>query len=149
MTEWNLSFIDGTAATLSPTLTIGCKGGLLRRTDGGACPQHRGCSTESMFRCYRRDNIITVKVGLWLTPWQKSTTIQWIVIQTEQEISGRFLNPATSLKPAFKVCCGDKVTAAYEYCNPRTVESRSLITIQKGKHMVYVCTICAMSMMRR
>jgi len=63
------------------------------------------------------DNIITVKVGSVAHPIAEEHYIQWIVIQTEQGNQRKILKPGDKPEACFKVCCGDKVIAVYEYCN--------------------------------
>jgi superoxide reductase len=62
-------------------------------------------------------NIVTVQVGSTLHPMVPEHYIEWIVLQTEQGVQRRSLQPGQIPKVEFALVEGDRPVAAYEYCN--------------------------------
>ena len=62
-------------------------------------------------------NIVTVKVGEVEHPMMDAHYIQWIAIDTEQGRQRKTLTPSDKPEAKFAIVDGDKVVAAYEYCN--------------------------------
>ena len=62
-------------------------------------------------------NLVTVTVGSTLHPMEEKHSIQWISLQTEQGNQRKALSPGCEPKAVFALVPGDKVVAAYEYCN--------------------------------
>lgn len=60
---------------------------------------------------------VTVTVGSTLHPMEEKHSIQWIGLQTEQGNQRKALAPGQAPKATFALVPGDKVVAAYEYCN--------------------------------
>lgn len=60
---------------------------------------------------------VTVEVGSAEHPMLDAHYIQWIVLETEQGIQRKYLNPGDAPKAEFMLSDSDKVVAAYEYCN--------------------------------
>ena len=59
---------------------------------------------------------VTVKVGSAIHPMEADHWIQWIVIETDKGIQRKYLNPGETPEATF-VLSGEKLLAAYEYCN--------------------------------
>ena len=62
-------------------------------------------------------NLVTVSVGSVTHPMQEKHYIQWISLQTEQGNQRKALSPDQEPVATFALAPGDKVIAAYEYCN--------------------------------
>ncbi len=62
-------------------------------------------------------NLVTVSVGSVTHPMQEKHYIQWISLQTEQGNQRKALTPDQEPVATFALAPGDKVVAAYEYCN--------------------------------
>lgn len=60
---------------------------------------------------------VTVKVGSVPHPMLPEHHIAWIYLQTEQGGQRKCLEVGGAPEACFKVACGDKPVAAYEYCN--------------------------------
>lgn len=60
---------------------------------------------------------VTVEVGSAAHPMLDAHYIQWIVLETEQGMQRKYLNPGDAPKAEFMLSDSDKVVAAYEYCN--------------------------------
>lgn len=63
------------------------------------------------------ENKVTVRVGSVEHPMTEEHHIAWIVLQTEKGNQRKILKAGEKPEACFKICCGDKVIAAYEYCN--------------------------------
>ena len=61
-------------------------------------------------------NIVTVKVGAVAHPMTEEHSIQWVYLQTEHGGQRKCLKPGDEPKALFALA-GDKVVAAYAYCN--------------------------------
>ena len=59
---------------------------------------------------------VTVKVGTAVHPMEADHWIQWIVIETDKGVQRKYLNPGEAPEATF-VLSGEKLLAAYEYCN--------------------------------
>ena len=59
---------------------------------------------------------VIVKVGSAVHPMEADHWIQWIVIETDKGIQRKYLNPGETPEATF-VLSGEKLLAAYEYCN--------------------------------
>lgn len=59
---------------------------------------------------------ITVKVGSAVHPMEADHYIQWIAIETDKGIQRKNLKPGEAPEATF-VLSGEKLIAAYEYCN--------------------------------
>jgi len=62
-------------------------------------------------------NIVTVTVGSVEHPMLPEHFIQWIVLETETGNQRKELKPGEKPQAVFALTDGDKVVAAYEYCN--------------------------------
>lgn len=62
-------------------------------------------------------NTVSVTVGSKLHPSESSHFIEWILLQTDKGIQQKWLNPGNAPKADFAIMTGEKVEAAYEYCN--------------------------------
>ena len=62
-------------------------------------------------------NLVTVTVGSTLHPMTEEHLIQWIALETEQGSQIKYLKPGQEPVVTFALTPGDKVVAAYEYCN--------------------------------
>lgn len=62
-------------------------------------------------------NTITVEVGSTAHPMTEEHLIQWIYIQTEQGGQRKALKAGDAPKAVFSLADGDKLVAAYAYCN--------------------------------
>ena len=62
-------------------------------------------------------NLVTVTVGSTLHPMAEEHSIQWIALETEQGNQRKTLKPGQEPVAVFALTPGDKVVAAYEYCN--------------------------------
>ncbi len=62
-------------------------------------------------------NIVTVTVGSVLHPMLDKHYIEWVSIQTLQGNQRKELSPGAEPVAKFALADGDKVVAAYEYCN--------------------------------
>lgn len=59
---------------------------------------------------------ISVKVGSAVHPMETEHYIQWIALETDKGVQKKFLNPGEQPEASF-VLSGEKLLAAYEYCN--------------------------------
>ncbi|MBR1714568.1 MAG: desulfoferrodoxin [Treponema sp.] len=59
---------------------------------------------------------VKVKVGSAVHPMEDVHYIQWITIETDKGIQRKKLNPGENPEATF-VLAGEKLVAAYEYCN--------------------------------
>lgn len=62
-------------------------------------------------------SLVTVTIGSELHPMTNEHHIEWILLQTTRGLQKKFLHPGDIPKADFVVITGEKVTAAYEYCN--------------------------------
>ena len=62
-------------------------------------------------------NQVKVIVGSTLHPMAEEHSIQWIALETEQGEQLKYLKPGQEPVVTFQLVPGDKVVAAYEYCN--------------------------------
>ena len=62
-------------------------------------------------------NLVTVSVGSVAHPMLDVHYIEWILLETEQGRQRKALKPGDEPKAVFALTDGDKVTAAYAYCN--------------------------------
>lgn len=62
-------------------------------------------------------NTVTVTVGSKLHPSEASHFIEWILLQTDKGIQQKWLKPGNSPNVDFAIMTGEKVEAAFEYCN--------------------------------
>jgi len=60
---------------------------------------------------------VTVKVGSVSHPMEAEHYIMWVYIQTEQGGQRKNLNPGDKPDATFALADGDKVVAAFAYCN--------------------------------
>lgn len=65
----------------------------------------------------RSGNSATVKVGDVDHPMAEEHYIEWISVETEQGNQRKELKPGDAPKAEFALVEGDKVTAAYAFCN--------------------------------
>ena len=61
--------------------------------------------------------MVEVAVGSELHPMTGSHYIEWIALETEMGNQRKRLKPGDEPYACFSVCEGDKVIAAYAYCN--------------------------------
>lgn len=62
-------------------------------------------------------NTVSVTVGSKLHPSVAGHYIEWILLQTDKGIQKKWLNPGNAPNVDFAIMTGEKVEAAYEYCN--------------------------------
>ena len=62
-------------------------------------------------------NLVKVTVGSTLHPMTEEHLIQWVVLETEQGSQLKYLKPGQEPVVTFSLVPGEKVVAAYEYCN--------------------------------
>ena len=62
-------------------------------------------------------NLVTVSVGSAAHPMLDVHWIEWIMLETEQGRQRKTLKPGDEPKAVFALTDGDRVTAAYAYCN--------------------------------
>ena len=62
-------------------------------------------------------NIATVTVGSVEHPMIDAHYIEWIAIRTNLGNQRKALNPGDAPKACFALCDGEKIEAAYAYCN--------------------------------
>ena len=62
-------------------------------------------------------NPVSVTVGSKLHPSETAHYIEWILLQTDKGIQQKWLKPGNSPSVDFAVMTGERVQAAYEYCN--------------------------------
>ena len=62
-------------------------------------------------------NKVDVAVGSVAHPMLEEHFIEWIAIETEQGAQRKILSPGAEPKASFALADGDKVKAAYAYCN--------------------------------
>lgn len=62
-------------------------------------------------------NTVSVTVGAKSHPSEVSHFIEWILLQTDKGIQQKWLNPGNSPNVEFAIMTGEKVEAAYDYCN--------------------------------
>ncbi len=60
---------------------------------------------------------VTVSVGSQAHPMTDEHYIEWILLETSKGLQKKVLNPGDLPKADFVVITGEKVTAAYEFCN--------------------------------
>lgn len=64
-----------------------------------------------------RKNFVTVKVGAEEHPMTEEHYIEWISIFTNQGIQHKNLSPGLPPSAIFAISYGEKIMAAYAYCN--------------------------------
>ncbi len=62
-------------------------------------------------------NVVTVTVGSVEHPMLEEHYIQWIVVETEYGNQRKELKPGQKPQAVFVLAEGEKLVAAYEYCN--------------------------------
>lgn len=62
-------------------------------------------------------NTVTVKVGSVAHPMTEEHYIQWIVLETNTGHQQKILKPNAAPEAQFALLDGEKVVAAYAYCN--------------------------------
>ncbi|MBQ0052020.1 MAG: desulfoferrodoxin [Treponema sp.] len=62
-------------------------------------------------------NTVTVTVGSKIHPSEESHYIEWILLQTDRGIQQKWLRPGNAPQADFAIMTGERVEAAYEYCN--------------------------------
>lgn len=60
---------------------------------------------------------VSVTVGSKIHPSEVSHYIEWILLQTDKGIQQKWLKPGNSPNVDFAIMTGEKVEAAFEYCN--------------------------------
>lgn len=60
---------------------------------------------------------VSVTVGSKLHPSVADHYIEWILLQTDKGIQQKWLKPGNAPNMEFAIMTGEKVEAAYEYCN--------------------------------
>ncbi len=63
------------------------------------------------------DGKVTVKIGSAPHPMTEQHYIEWVSLQTKEGNQRKALNPGDAPEVCFMICPGDKVEAAYAYCN--------------------------------
>ena len=81
-------------------------------------PKTADSATEKHVPVIEQDgSLVTVTVGSTLHPMEEKHSIQWIALHTEQGNQRKALKPGDAPRAVFALAPGDKVVAAYEYCN--------------------------------
>ncbi|HPF54030.1 MAG TPA: desulfoferrodoxin family protein [Eubacteriales bacterium] len=62
-------------------------------------------------------NKVVVKIGSVPHPMVEAHYIEWVALQTTSGNQRKALKPGEKPEACFSVCEGDKVVAAYAYCN--------------------------------
>ena len=62
-------------------------------------------------------DLVTVTVGTAPHPMTDAHRIEWVSLQTEYGNQRKELRPGAEPKACFRLCEGDKVKAAWAYCN--------------------------------
>ncbi|MBQ0040198.1 MAG: desulfoferrodoxin [Treponema sp.] len=62
-------------------------------------------------------NTVTVTVGSKLHPSEAGHYIEWILLQTDRGIQQKWLKAGNAPQIDFAIMTGERVQAAYEYCN--------------------------------
>ena len=62
-------------------------------------------------------NLVKVSVGSVAHPMTEEHYIPWVALETEQGNQRKTLKPGEKPEVTFAITEGDKVIAAYEYCN--------------------------------
>lgn len=62
-------------------------------------------------------NKVVVKIGSDPHPMVEAHYIEWVALQTTSGNQRKALKPGEKPEACFSVCEGDKVVAAYAYCN--------------------------------
>lgn len=62
-------------------------------------------------------SLVTVTVGSELHPSYDEHYIEWILLQTDRGLQKKYLKPGDIPKADFLIITGERVEAAYEYCN--------------------------------
>ncbi len=62
-------------------------------------------------------NTVSVTVGSKLHPSEADHYIEWILLETNKGIQQKWLNPGNAPNAEFAIMTGEKVEAAYEFCN--------------------------------
>lgn len=83
---------------------------LIPGTSDGAAEKHVPVITQD-------GNKVTVTISTVEHPMVDVHYIEWIVLETEQGFQCKHLKPGWAPKADFLLTEGDKVVAAYEYCN--------------------------------
>lgn len=60
---------------------------------------------------------VTVKVGSEPHPMTEKHWIEWVCLETTGGNQRKLLKPGDNAEACFKLCEGDRVIAAYSYCN--------------------------------
>ena len=60
---------------------------------------------------------VTITVGSAPHPMMQEHSIQWVSLQTKCGNQRKALKPGMEPKVCFRICEGDKVKAAFAYCN--------------------------------
>ena len=64
-----------------------------------------------------KDGVVEVMVGSVAHPMTEEHLIEWILLKTNKGIQQKWLKPGDEPKATFVLGEGEKVEAAYEYCN--------------------------------
>lgn len=62
-------------------------------------------------------SLVTVTVGEKMHPMTDDHYIEWILLETTRGLQKKFLKPGDIPKADFIMITGERVKAAYEYCN--------------------------------
>ena len=66
-------------------------------------------------------NIVHVTVGAVEHPMTEEHYIEWICLETEQGIQYAHLKPNDEPRAKFALCDGEKIEAAYAFCNKHSL----------------------------
>jgi len=100
--------IDDQVVFSDKALSVGKE--LVANTTDGAHEKHVPVITVS-------GNEVKVEVGSVEHPSLEAHYIEWIVLVTETGCQMKWLKPGMKPEAVFKLVSGEKVVAAYEYCN--------------------------------
>lgn len=80
------------------------------------------CTTDGAFEKHVpiirvEGNRVSIIVGAQMHPMIKEHYIQWVLLETNRGFQRKFLHPGDFPKADFIMISGEKVVAAYEYCN--------------------------------
>lgn len=62
-------------------------------------------------------NVVSVTVGAKIHPAEAEHYIEWILLQTNKGIQQKWLSPGNAPNVDFAIMTGERVEAAYEFCN--------------------------------
>lgn len=95
------------------------------------------CTTDGAFEKHvpiikSEGENVSVIVGSEMHPMIKEHYIEWILLETNRGWYKRFLHPGEFPRADFVIISGEKVVAAYEYCNLHKLWKSSSVSKKGG-----------------